>query len=283
MLAVIIASLMSFAQPSVSASYIDGNNVNQDISSSITITTLVNTQSNAQEPIYGYHVSTNWTVDSGMPYYLTINTSSGSIPLKFEWQITQNSAQSYWYELYISYNSNDTYRSNLYLNNFYAIDDADGYSHRLPNIYFTGESDVMNSREGATLGFNYQYSSELFSYEFDLMIFPSSLIVPSDTYQAGYDEGYEWGKADGLEEGRSEESQAEYDRGYDDGRDRGYQEGISDAHSYNFPSLFASIADTPILIVRSMFDFDFFGVNMLSVVLSLFTAFILFYLLRKLF
>lgn len=45
--------------------------------------------------------------------------------------------------------------------------------------------------------------------------------------------------------------------------------------------LFSSIADTPILILRSFFDFDLFGMNLLVVVLSLITGVIVFTLVRK--
>lgn len=73
-----------------------------------------------------------------------------------------------------------------------------------------------------------------------------------------------------------------FDTGYTQGYDNGYNDGLTDGNDYSFGALFGAIADTPVLIVRNLFDFDFFGVNLLTVVLSLFTGLILFYLLRKL-
>lgn len=72
-----------------------------------------------------------------------------------------------------------------------------------------------------------------------------------------------------------------YSVGFDAGYNQGYTAGIANSE-YQFTDLFGAIADTPVLIVRNLFDFDLFGMNMLTVVLSLFTALILFYIIRKL-
>lgn len=131
------------------------------------------------------------------------------------------------------------------------------------------------------LMFNLSKSSQYFT----IILNHSYVLNDLDTFNAyqegyldgrheGYDEGYSEGKSDGLSEGE--------DIGFSHGKEVGIQEGVNQAHTYTFANLFGAIADTPVLIVRSLFNFDFFGVNMLYVVLSLFTALILFFILRKL-
>lgn len=115
-----------------------------------------------------------------------------------------------------------------------------------------------------------------------------------DGKAGAYDSGYQAGESAGYDSGYSEGESVGYDSGYDEGYDSGYAEGesfgytngfnngVANANDYSFTSLFASIADTPILMLRSLFNFDFFGINLLTVVLSLFTALIVVYLIRKL-
>lgn len=98
------------------------------------------------------------------------------------------------------------------------------------------------------------------------------------SYQSGYSKGY----IQGYNEGDAEGNADGYSRGYDDGYYVGKTDGITESNDYSFLGLFGAIADTPVMMIRSLFNFDFFGVNLLTIVLSLFTGIILFYLLRKL-
>ena len=109
--------------------------------------------------------------------------------------------------------------------------------------------------------------------------------LQEDSLNEGYNSGFEEGYNQGYYDGRSDVGDAYtngYNNGYDNGRQVGFNEGVESAETYTFSNLFGSIADTPIIVVRSLFDFDLFVTSMLTVVLSLFTALILFYLLRKL-
>lgn len=63
----------------------------------------------------------------------------------------------------------------------------------------------------------------------------------------------------------------DYTTGYEDGYSTGYTDG-SNASSYSFMNLFSAIADTPIFFLRSLFNFDLFGISMISVVLTLVTG-----------
>lgn len=93
----------------------------------------------------------------------------------------------------------------------------------------------------------------------------------------GYAEGYEEGRATGFAEG--EQSGTGYQNGYRDG----YNNGLSQStHDFGFMNLFTGIADTPILMMRSLFDFSIFGTSVLAVVLSLFTSLVVIHLLKRL-
>lgn len=109
-------------------------------------------------------------------------------------------------------------------------------------------------------------------------------------YSIAYNNGYGYGVQDGYSNGytdgaNSVDTESYYldgvNTGYWNGYAVGYSEG-STAPTYTFGELFGSIADTPVLIVRGLFDFDFFGINLMTVVLSMFTALIALFIVRKL-
>lgn len=89
----------------------------------------------------------------------------------------------------------------------------------------------------------------------------------TETYSQGYNEGYQIGYRDGNNVGY----------------ENGYRNGVNDTYATDnsFFHLFGAIADTPILMLRSLFDFDLFGINVLVAVLSLLTAIITAWVIRK--
>lgn len=93
--------------------------------------------------------------------------------------------------------------------------------------------------------------------------------VPS-SYVDSYNSGYNNGNNDG------------YKTGYDVGYGVGYDAGLQVNNPYTFGALFGAIADTPVLIFRSLFNFDLFGTSALVVVMSLFTALVLIFIAKKL-
>lgn len=117
-------------------------------------------------------------------------------------------------------------------------------------------------------------SNNTYNSIFQLTSYDMNDVNYQNIYTQGYNDGYNQGNTSGYSNG----SQDGYNTGYQDG----HTAGITESNQYNFTTLFGAIADTPVLIVRNLFDFDFFGINLLTVVLSLFTGLILFYLLRKL-
>lgn len=157
------------------------------------------------------------------------------------------------------------------------------YCMNLANPLYSQYSYDMDGNIDATDG-------DTFSYRFNIEIFivPPSIYEASNNedYEQGYNLGYSQGKDEGYiqgyNEGDAEGSADGYTIGYDNGYQVGFDTGAQSTHEYSFINLFSAVADTPVLMIRSLFDFDFFGVNLLTVVLSLFTGLILFYLLRKL-
>lgn len=164
-----------------------------------------------------------------------------------------------------------------------------GYvSYHDTNNNFTGKFyfdflDYKNQGVIYQMEFDTEFAQAGANFVFDIYCFLETQtayqMVTSDMggyYDSGYQAGYEKGQ---------EINQEELDRltqtAYESGFYQGQIDGIAHANDYSFSTLFGAIADTPVLIIRNLFNFDFFGVNLLTVVLSLFTALILFYLLRK--
>lgn len=77
--------------------------------------------------------------------------------------------------------------------------------------------------------------------------------------QSKFEEGKEVGKHQG------------YDEGYRVGQEKGYAEGSKAQGDYTFLGLIGAVIDAPINSFRQMFDFEVLGVNLSSLVLSLFT------------
>ena len=150
------------------------------------------------------------------------------------------------------------------------------YCYRLPYFYFLSYENSLENRFNLSDFFdNFEDTSWSFSFY--------GVDSTNNAYDTGFDNGYAVGHQDGYYEGVDDGRATGYENGYDDGYLVGRTDGIASANDYSFLSLFGAVADTPVLMIRSLFNFDFFGVNLLTVVLSLFTALILFYLLRKLF
>lgn len=74
----------------------------------------------------------------------------------------------------------------------------------------------------------------------------------------------------------------EYQNGYKVGYQLGYTAGQnSSTKDYGLTNLLFGIADTPILMMRSMFGFDIFGTPVLQVILSLFTFLIVLHIVKR--
>lgn len=89
-----------------------------------------------------------------------------------------------------------------------------------------------------------------------------------------------------------DEAVYDYDHGYTDGYNNGQNNGYNQGYTAGFNAgsssntrllnLFSSIADTPVLMIRSMFSFELFGISMYTAVLSLITLLFILFIVKRL-
>lgn len=106
------------------------------------------------------------------------------------------------------------------------------------------------------------------------------------SYQTGVSDGYNTGYKDGYNASESshyDDLQTKYKTGYNVGYSTGYNKGVTEGSSYSFLNLMTSVIDAPLSVFQKMFNFEVLGVNMSSFYLSLFTACIIFVVLRFIF
>lgn len=182
-------------------------------------------------------------------------------------------------------------QSNVYFFDFFFSDGiTTDYEYRVDSM--------VNDDFTFTLSVPFNSNALGWSLTFDCSLYSGTVF---DTFNgSSYNEGYEVGKDEGYQSGYQIGKDEGYDSGYTEGHDSGYAEGEQSSTAYGngyrngynnglshsssdfgFMNLFTSIADTPILMMRSMFDFSIFGTSMLAVVLSLFTALVVIHLLKR--
>lgn len=98
-----------------------------------------------------------------------------------------------------------------------------------------------------------------------------------DGYNQGYDDGYFDGFDTGLDDGYIEG----YTYGQAQGDHAGYIRGLSEQNPYTFGHFFGAIADVPILYIRQLLGFDFFGISALTILMSMITGVLVLFLLRR--
>lgn len=106
----------------------------------------------------------------------------------------------------------------------------------------------------------------------------------SSYYRQGYNAGYSDGQSAGYNTGYTEGQSAGYTEGYRVGSQDGYREGYYAGISLSgndFHSLFNAIADTPILMIRSLFNFDLFGMNVFVAIMTMLTGIVVIYVVKK--
>lgn len=96
--------------------------------------------------------------------------------------------------------------------------------------------------------------------------------ITNDAYASGYQAG--------LIARQDEIYQSGYDTGYTNGYSIGYDAGARSGNT-NIMSIMGAIVDTPILILRSLFDYELFGSSIYIVMLSLVTMCAVIWLVRK--
>lgn len=249
----IIPSLFQFDQPDFAVFRVR-NNASSIINPVVTPLTYVSDEATTT---YGYHVriGTYYWTDTG---YLNIITNVGTIPLKFEYTYDVN-GDIYTYHFNLTYNSDNVYYSNIYLDNFkiiYNTDESDTYVE-WPSVFFNGDNEIMQGN----LSFDWDdggLSTTLpLSYVFDVKIIPSSMVDILSAFNNGREQGYAIGYDDGKNYvlGHSDEfnlySYAQY-LAYGQSR---YNQGLNDGqNTLSMSGVMETIFTAPIKMFMQIFN-----------------------------
>lgn len=117
---------------------------------------------------------------------------------------------------------------------------------------------------------------EFENYNVTEIVFTSPNNYRVDMLEGDYQTGLQVGLQNGYNNG--------YDEGYGVGEGIGYQNGYNDGlltADNDLTALFGGIADTPYRILFSLLSFDVFGISFYSILMSLLTILIIFWLIRK--
>ena len=274
MLSLILAGLYLSSPVSVSYQTQDGNLA--PVSRNDAVVTPIQNEMIGSDITYGYHVQLPYSATND---FVRISTNSGYLNVFFHWEFwpdTGNAPLVNTHALYVAnydkwgvfgWDVDDdkmAVLSNLYLTNFYALDDSNGDKHRLPDIFFNGSLDVMDSQEEGTLCFDSYYQDDYYGYEFDLMMMPSSLISDSGSYWVGYNTGF----ADGVESQAPEINNA-YQNGYTEGYNEAFEANVTAVTIF---SGILQIAMVPVNFFLGIFNFEILGINIAGFVSALLTV-----------
>lgn len=97
-------------------------------------------------------------------------------------------------------------------------------------------------------------------------------------YNQGYNEGLEKGKDIGFDDGFTDGKTEGYTMGYNDG----YRDGSAEEFTTNgFKTLIGSIFNYPINMIRSVFNFEFMGINIFSLIVFILSIGIVIFVIRR--
>lgn len=118
----------------------------------------------------------------------------------------------------------------------------------------------------------------------DTLYIVSSL--SSGYYDFGYKDGYNKGYNEGLKDGEEESFSIGYQEGYRegkiDGHDEGYNEALGeDLTTRGFWGLLNSIFSYPVNMIKSVFNFEFMGINIASLITFVISLVIVALIVRK--
>lgn len=98
------------------------------------------------------------------------------------------------------------------------------------------------------------------------------------SYMYGYNYGYEKGKDNGFDSGFTDGKNEGYSMGYNDG----YRDGTNEEFTTNgFKTLIGSIFNYPINMIRSVFNFEFMGINIFSLIVFIMSIGIVIFVIRR--
>lgn len=115
-------------------------------------------------------------------------------------------------------------------------------------------------------------------YSSDYITFNMFISDDSYSYTKGYDTGYSEGYSDGHDVG--------YDESFDRGQAYGYQQGYnaganSNLETNGMKTLFNSILSFPVNMIKSVFNFEFMGINIASVIMFVISIGIVAFVIKK--
>lgn len=179
------------------------------------------------------------------------------------------------------YGANRPNPSNIKVNDIlfndwkYTIIDSVSYLY-VDNIYqFTNEVYIYFTIDGYTNGG---------SRDFEILV--GGVQTSFEAYQSGYNDGYSNGYDDGYSNGEDYGEMIGYENGKNDGYDIGYDSGFEDGEQSNFTTngfktLIGSIFNYPINMVKTIFDFEFMGINVASIIMFVLSIGIVVFVIKK--
>ena len=282
---------------------------------------VVTRQSDAVDLMYvvnGNTITMHGWFNLVLTYYEGQNPSQQSIQLHNEWQIDIDDTSQTGYFYFPPRNGvtwgSAPLRANYYLR-YYDLDENDNVIVSPYHIYLgyydywynNGSTYTTHSQEFYDLYAN----DHNFLIEADYVLYDDSIYDYESDYQDAYNNGYNQGASDGYStgyyDGSRQGQEYAYNQGYNEGYQLGTEEGTSTGYQqgygvgkqvgyddaieeiaehggiYTFGNLFGAIADTPILYIRQLLGFDVFGVGAVNILMSMITAVIIIWILRKVF
>ncbi len=126
---------------------------------------------------------------------------------------------------------------------------------------------------------------QLFTGNVNIAVSGTSLYISSD-YNIAFTNGYNSGYEDGVKDGSEESLSIGYQEGYRDGKTEGYDEGYNEAlgedvTTRGFWGLLNSIFSFPVNMIKSVFNFEFMGINIASLITFIISIVIVALVIRK--
>lgn len=118
----------------------------------------------------------------------------------------------------------------------------------------------------------------------DILYIASSL--SSGYYDLGYKDGYNNGYNQGIQDGKENALDIGYQEGYRDGKIDGYDEGYDEAlgediTTRGFWGLLNSIMSYPVNMIKSVFNFEFMGINISALITFIISIVIVVFVVHK--
>lgn len=227
---------------------------------------------------FGYYIDAQYSTTTGLRgYYHFVFANSGT------WRFNGAISLMQWYFFYV-YGADYTF-------NFY--DNVFGLTS---SNYYDGVTLHGNFADNYNGGYLYtqrvNFSADTthnslddISFSFYSCISPRTGATYDDGYNDGYNDGYSIGWSDGYSIGNRDGIDTGYQdgvtAGYQQGYNQGYSDGLNISTNSNFLNLFGLIADTPVMMLRSLFNFDLFGIHVFTAIMSLLTGIFLIFIIKK--